>query len=230
MFFKIRPTDQKIRSLRDARKELSFSYADVGATRMTPPSGWRINHMRSLLGRGRVVHDKAVNALFSWELLTVGSLEVFATAPGVVPQADVAILSRHFGIWSVDFCRVIYVLNEEPENGGAMLRTGFGYGTLPGHAVRGEEIFSIERILQHRKSGTTSIPSPCPRILCSACSLPLRSPRKDASRARRSKRPYGWRPSPPSNIRHGASAAEASDHSLRRRGHPVVPQGHGGMA
>jgi uncharacterized protein (UPF0548 family) len=147
MFFKIRPTDQKIRSLRDARKELSFSYADVGATRMTPPSGWRINHMRSLLGRGRVVHDKAVNALFSWELLTVGSLEVFATAPGVVPQADVAILSRHFGIWSVDFCRVIYVLNEEPENGGAMLRTGFGYGTLPGHAVRGEEIFSIERHL-----------------------------------------------------------------------------------
>jgi uncharacterized protein (UPF0548 family) len=147
MFFKIRPTDQKIRSLRDARKELSFSYADVGATRMTPPSGWRINHMRSRLGRGRVVHDKAVNALFSWELLTVGSLEVFATAPGVVPQADVAILSRHFGIWSVDFCRVIYVLNEEPENGGAMLRTGFGYGTLPGHAVRGEEIFSIERHL-----------------------------------------------------------------------------------
>src|SRR6478672_4301302 len=144
MFFKIRPADQKIRSLRDARKELPFSYADVGATRTTPPSGWRVNHMRNLLGRGRAVHDKAVNALFSWELLTVGSLEVFATAPRVAPKADVAIRSWHFGIWSVDFCRVIYVLNGEPEKGGAILRTGFGYGTLPGHAVRGEEIFSIE--------------------------------------------------------------------------------------
>src|SRR6266478_469196 len=53
-------------------------------------------------------------------------------------------LSRHFGVWSLDFCRVVYVLNAEPEKNGSIERTGFAYGTLPGHAVRGEEIFSVE--------------------------------------------------------------------------------------
>jgi uncharacterized protein (UPF0548 family) len=39
---------------------------------------------------------------------------------------------------------VVYVLRAESEDGGTIERTGFAYGTLPGHAVRGEEIFSIE--------------------------------------------------------------------------------------
>jgi uncharacterized protein (UPF0548 family) len=64
------------------------------------------------------------------------------------PETNVALLSRHFrrlgGLWSLDFCRVIYLLEAQPENGGKIERTGFAYGTLPGHAVRGEEIFSIE--------------------------------------------------------------------------------------
>jgi len=145
MLFLHRPSDQQIRSLRDARKDSPFSYPDVGATRhRPPPEGWRVNHMRRLMGTGRVLHNKIVQALFSWDLLAVGNLKLFSAAPQVVPQATVAILSRHFGIWSVDFCRVIYVLREGPEQSGKILRTGFAYGTLPGHAVKGEEIFSIE--------------------------------------------------------------------------------------
>lgn len=57
---------------------------------------------------------------------------------------NVALLSRHFGFWSLDFWHVIDVFEARSENGGAILRSGFAYGTLPGHAVRGEEIFSIE--------------------------------------------------------------------------------------
>jgi len=144
MLFLHRPSDQQIRSLRDARNASPFSYPDVGATRNQPPAGWRINHMRKLIGTGRALHHKIVQALFSWELLTVGNLELFSTTPQVTPQAAVAIRSRHFGIWSVDFCRVIYVISEEPEQNGEILRTGFAYGTLPGHAVKGEEIFSVE--------------------------------------------------------------------------------------
>ncbi|SRR5579862_136055 len=144
MLFNTRPTDEKIRFLREARKALPFSYSEVGATRAAPPAGWRVNHMRTLLGTGRAVHDKMVSALFSWELLTVGTLELFSTTPQVAPQDDVALLTWHFGIWSVDFCRVIYILNEEPVQNGKILRTGFAYGTLPGHAVKGEEIFSVE--------------------------------------------------------------------------------------
>ncbi len=106
--------------------------------------GWHINHMRRLTGSGRPKFDALVDALFSSELLAIDGLEVFPSTDKLEPGTGVAILSRHFGIWSVDFCRVIYVLREEPEQDGAVLRTGFGYGTLPGHAVRGEETFSIE--------------------------------------------------------------------------------------
>src|SRR5262249_4324672 len=95
-------------------------------------------------GSGRAKFDTLVGALFSWRLLAIAGLRVFLSAPALEAGTDVAMLSRHFGMWSVDFCRVIYVLEEEPEQRAAILRTGFAYGTLPGHAVRGEESFSVE--------------------------------------------------------------------------------------
>lgn len=145
MFFFRRPNKDLIKQLLLKRHDMNFSYPHTEATRSSsPPLGWRINHMRVRLGTGRGTHEHAVAALFSWSLLSVASLEVFSQAPRVRPQAEVAMLSRHLSIWSLDFCRVIYVLHDVSENHGSVLRTGFGYGTLPGHAVRGEERFSIE--------------------------------------------------------------------------------------
>ncbi len=143
MLFLRRPTEKEICAALEARKSLSFSYPYVGATRTTPPPGWRINTLELIAGRGRSIREQLVAALFSWKLLAVAGIEVFAVDAQVHTGTDVAILSRHFAIWSLDFCRVIYVLNQEPERHGAILRTGFAYGTLPGHAVRGEEIFSL---------------------------------------------------------------------------------------
>lgn len=144
MLFLRRPTDRKIRELLDRHGAMPFSYAEVGATRSGPPTGYRINHMRARVGNGKDVHSRAVKALFEWQLLGVGGIEAFPADAPVRPGTKVAMLSRHFGLWSLDFCRVIYVLNREQERHGAIERTGFAYGTLPGHAVRGEEIFSIE--------------------------------------------------------------------------------------
>jgi uncharacterized protein (UPF0548 family) len=138
------PSEAAIEDALAARKTMTFSYADVGATRTTPPPGWRINHMRQLVGKGRVQLPALAAALLSWKLLAVDGLRPFPDKDVVEPGTNVAILSRHFGLWSLDFCRVIYVLDDEPEQDGKIRRTGFGYGTLPGHAVRGEEIFSIE--------------------------------------------------------------------------------------
>jgi uncharacterized protein (UPF0548 family) len=148
MLFLARPTDQAIHTRLATREAMPFSYSEVGATRSIPPAGYRINHMRALLGKGEDVHARAVSALLSWRLLTVAGLEIFPSQPPIEPQTNVALLSRHFarlgGLWSLDFCRVIYILEAQPEHSGAIRRTGFAYGTLPGHAVRGEEIFSIE--------------------------------------------------------------------------------------
>jgi len=110
MFFLRRPTEQQIRSLLAERESAPFSYPSVGATRAAPPPGWRINHLRALAGKGSSAYEATATALFSWQLLAIQGLKVFPSTPVLQPHTNVAILSRHFGIWSVDFCRVVYVL------------------------------------------------------------------------------------------------------------------------
>ena len=47
----------------------------------------------------------------------------------------------HLGVWSLNACRIAYVLEEE---GPSRRRYGFALGTLPGHVERGEERFTLE--------------------------------------------------------------------------------------
>ncbi|HVO58294.1 MAG TPA: DUF1990 domain-containing protein [Dongiaceae bacterium] len=139
----LKPSDERVLGWLKDRHGAEFSYPDVGATRGTPPAGWNVNRVRRRIGNGRGVHAALVQALFAWELVRAAGTQVFANADTISPGTEVALRSRHFGIWSVDFCRVVYLLHDEPEKDGPIRRTGFAYGTLPGHAVRGEEIFSV---------------------------------------------------------------------------------------
>ena len=45
-----------------------------------------------------------------------------------------------FGFWWFNACRIVYLIDDT----GPVTRFGFAYGTLPGHAERGEERFLIE--------------------------------------------------------------------------------------
>jgi uncharacterized protein (UPF0548 family) len=53
---------------------------------------------------------------------------------------DVAVCVHHFGFYSLNACRIVYVVDEE----GPIKRFGFAYGTLAEHAESGEERFTIE--------------------------------------------------------------------------------------
>jgi uncharacterized protein (UPF0548 family) len=44
-------------------------------------------------------------------------------------------------VWSLNACRIVYVLEEE---GSSRRRYGFAFGTLPGHVEQGEERFTVE--------------------------------------------------------------------------------------
>jgi uncharacterized protein (UPF0548 family) len=59
----------------------------------------------------------------------------------VLPGTDVAVLVRHFGFWSLNACRIVYVVDDEASN---RRRYGFAYGTLSDHAEQGEERFTVE--------------------------------------------------------------------------------------
>jgi uncharacterized protein (UPF0548 family) len=51
--------------------------------------------------------------------------------------ATVAIVVRHLGFWSMNACRIVYVIDEQD-------KYGFAYGTLTEHAEIGEERFMVE--------------------------------------------------------------------------------------
>jgi uncharacterized protein (UPF0548 family) len=65
---------------------------------------------------------------------------VFAGGDEPVQGTVAAVLASHFGFYSLNFCRVVYLLDDD----GPVRRTGFAYGTLIEHAERGEELFSVE--------------------------------------------------------------------------------------
>jgi uncharacterized protein (UPF0548 family) len=52
----------------------------------------------------------------------------------------VGVLVRHFGFWSLNASRIVYVIGEH----GSVEKCGFAYGTLPEHSERGEERFTVE--------------------------------------------------------------------------------------
>jgi uncharacterized protein (UPF0548 family) len=56
------------------------------------------------------------------------------------PGRIVAFASRQWGVWAVNVCRVVYVVDDDD---GTVARYGFGYGTVRPHAVAGEERFIV---------------------------------------------------------------------------------------
>jgi uncharacterized protein (UPF0548 family) len=59
----------------------------------------------------------------------------------------VLILARVLGIWTINACRIVTVIDEQEP----VRRFGFLYATLPGHAECGEELFLLE--WNHRSDG-----------------------------------------------------------------------------
>jgi uncharacterized protein (UPF0548 family) len=59
----------------------------------------------------------------------------------ITEGAVVGVLGRHFGLWSLNACRIAYAIEEE---GPPLERYGFAFGTLPSHVERGEERFTVE--------------------------------------------------------------------------------------
>lgn len=109
-----------------------LTYSDVGATSGAMPAGY--HHLRKslVIGHGRERFDRAAARGMAWGMLRGAGLRVEATTPHAQVGAEVLV---HLGPIVVP-CRVVYVVNE-PD------RRGFAYGTLPGHAESGEELFLV---------------------------------------------------------------------------------------
>lgn len=136
-----RPTAERVQRFLDEQRALPFSYAEVGATLATPPSGFELDHNRAHIGHGRECFECACRALRSWRMFDLGWVDVADHAAPIETGTCVAILARVLGVWSLNACRIVRVVESRTID---VERFGFCYGTLPGHVECGEERFTIE--------------------------------------------------------------------------------------
>ena len=141
MFFLREPSSDGIRRSIDWQKSLPFSYTEVGASREgEAPPGYVVDRYRVRLGEGSEAYARAVEALRGWRQFDLGWVRLLPPGAPLEAGVTVGVLVRHYGFWSLNPARIVYLVEES----GNVERFGFGYGTLPEHAERGEERFVVE--------------------------------------------------------------------------------------
>ena len=135
-----KPSADSIRPFLTAQAKLPFTYSAVGATAGTPPAGYVVDHTRIKLGEGEPAFHLAIAALRRWEQFRLGWVEAWSQETPIQPGEVVAVMGRAIGLWWLNACRIVYVVDES----GPISKFGFAYGTLPGHVESGEERFLIE--------------------------------------------------------------------------------------
>jgi len=141
MYLFKKPSNERISTFIESQSRLEFTYPSVGATRNGDhPSGFVVDHNRIYLGAGQATLDVARRALCQWHHYRFDWIDLHR--PDVYPEPDqtVGVLARGLGLWVLNACRVVYVIDEEEP----LRRLAFAYGTLPEHAESGEERFQVE--------------------------------------------------------------------------------------
>jgi uncharacterized protein (UPF0548 family) len=134
-----RPTAAQVRAFRDAQRDLQLSYPCAGVTRDggAAPAGYDHDHNRQRLGVGEPAFAAGRAAIRAWRMFAPPLATIEPAGIPIVAGEIAGIVVRAFGVWFLNAARIVYVI-DEPR------RFGFAYGTLPGHAERGEERFLVE--------------------------------------------------------------------------------------
>ena len=111
---------------------LPLTYGEVSATAGPLPAGYHHVQESAVIGHGRRRFESAAEAGMRWGMLRGAGLKVEATTEVAAVGSEVIV---RLGPVRAP-CRVVYVV-DEPD------RSGFAYGTLPGHAESGEELFVV---------------------------------------------------------------------------------------
>lgn len=124
------------------QREQPFSYGVVGASRddALEPAGFDVDHNRTRLGEGERTFAAACAAVRAWAMFPAPWTMIAPAAAAIRQGTIVAMQARAFGLWWLNACRIVYVIDEIAP----VRRFGFAYGTLPAHVERGEERFTVE--------------------------------------------------------------------------------------
>jgi uncharacterized protein (UPF0548 family) len=147
MYFFRPPNTHHIQTFIAQQNTLFWSYTQIGATHLHVnqmpchlPNDFMLDHHRTKLGTGLACFNRAKTALTQWRMFNLPWLQLFPITTPPSENQVVVILAKGPGIWSLNAARIVYLLDIQ----GSVERYGFAYGTLPDHAVQGEERFSVE--------------------------------------------------------------------------------------
>ena len=135
-----KPSAETIREFLHGQGQFGFTYPAVGATAGQAPEGYTLDHTRIKLGEGASTFHLAADALRRWDQFHLGWVGILPAGAPIEPDTLVAVVAHKLGLWWLNACRIIYVVDDP----GPLHRFGFAYGTLPDHAGTGEERFLVE--------------------------------------------------------------------------------------
>ncbi len=140
MFLFTKPDKKAIQNFLKSCVSDTFSYDEIGTSRLGSPPQYDTDHNRVLIGQNRNDFEKAKAALRNWKMFDMPWVELCWNDTLIEIGKNVAVLINHFGFYSLNACRIVYVIDEA----GVIERYGFAYGTLMEHGETGEERFSVE--------------------------------------------------------------------------------------
>lgn len=142
MFLIAKPNEKSVRQFLEEQKDQSFSYTEVGFTRReNAPEKYTVDHNRVQIGKGFATFERSIEAVRNWKMFALSWTHLYFDKTPIEAGRTVAILIKHFGFWSLNAAKIVYVLDEKDN---AIKKFGFAYGTLKEHGERGEERFSVE--------------------------------------------------------------------------------------
>ena len=135
------PSEARVRALLAAVRKQPFTHGVVGCTQQeggaAPAApGFDRDETRCVLGHGVRAFRAACDALRAWHTFDFAWVRLLWPQAPIRAGTMVAAATRQLGLWSLNPCRIAWVV-DEPR------RFGFAYGTLPGHAESGEELFLV---------------------------------------------------------------------------------------
>ncbi|MEM7395882.1 MAG: DUF1990 domain-containing protein [Verrucomicrobiota bacterium] len=132
------PTESNLEKFLEQAKEQSFSYKPQEITKGDPLRGYQVDRYDICLGTTTQVFEQAVEGVKNWVMFDLPWIRLFRRNTPIKTGETVAVAVNHRVFWSINACRIVYVIDEQD-------RFGFAYGTLTDHGERGEEKFLVER-------------------------------------------------------------------------------------
>ena len=112
MFLLTKPSQAFIQNFIDRCEDSEYSYAEVGFSITGSPLNYNTDHNRILIGHGQEDFEKAKTAIRSWKMFDMPWVELCWPDTPVSVGENVGILVDHFGFYSLNACRIVYLIDE----------------------------------------------------------------------------------------------------------------------